>query len=227
MRNFSGLRFILAALAASAAVATPASAKSDTQYWQTLQATVKVGDHVVLSNETVFRSGDARGFYEVENNAMVGYKFDKHITAYVGFTADPQYLKGKYTTMETRLRQQVNFDNVLQIGAAKLSGRIRMEQRWRDGFTGTAWRLRPYVKLSVPLHGKTALNLTHESFVDLNTTGFQKVSGYERMRNAVLINTPVAKNVSFEFGYLEQHGFVPNGVDTDDHVATIALSASF
>ncbi|MEO5598367.1 MAG: DUF2490 domain-containing protein [Novosphingobium sp.] len=227
MRNFFGTKYVLAALAASAAMATPAAAKSDTQYWQTLQATVKLDDHVVLSNETVFRSGDAKGFYEIENNAMIGYKFDKHITAYLGYTADPQYLKGHYTTMENRIRQQVSFDNVLQIGTAKLSGRLRMEERWRDNSPGTAWRLRPQVKLSIPLHGKTALNLTHESFIDLNTTGFQKVSGYERMRNAIAINTPIAKHFNIEFGYLEQHGFVPNGADNDDHVATIALNASF
>ncbi|MEP7222490.1 MAG: DUF2490 domain-containing protein [Novosphingobium sp.] len=208
-------------------MASPALAKSDTQFWQTVQATVKVGDKFVLSNETVFRTGDAKGFYEIENNAMVGYKLDKHVTAYVGFTADPQYLQGHYVTMETRLRQQVNFDNVLQIGSAKLSGRLRLEERWRDNAPGTAWRLRPYVKLSVPLHGKTALNLTHESFIDLNTTSFQKVAGEERMRNAVLINTPLAKHFTLEFGYLDQHGFVRGGADTNDHVATIALSASF
>ena len=216
---------ILAVLAATAA--TPALAKTDTQYWQTVLVNAKLTDDVVLSNETVFRSGDAKGFYEIENNLMVGYKLDKHVTFYLGYTADPLYLKGSYTTMENRFRQQVSFDNFVVLGKAKLSGRLRLEERWRDGFSGTAWRLRPQVKLSVPVHGKTALNLSHESFIDLNTNGFQKVSGEERMRNAITISTPIAKHFSLELGYLNQHGFVPGAEDTSDNVATIQLSASF
>jgi len=216
---------LVALLAATAA--TPALAKSDTQYWQTVLVNAKLTDDVVLSNETVFRSGDAKGFYEIENNLMVGYKLDKHVTAYVGYTADPLYLKGSYTTMENRFRQQVSFDNFVILGKVKLSGRLRLEERWRDGFTGTAWRLRPQAKISVPVHGKTALNVAHESFIDLNTNGFQKVSGLERMRNSISVSTPIAKHFSLELGYLEQHGFVPGAEDTDDHVATIQLSASF
>lgn len=211
---------------ALAAAATPAFA-DDTQYWQTLQATVKLDDHWVVSNETVVRSSDAKGLYEVENNLMVGYKVNKHITAYVGYTADPLYSHGTYTTMENRFRQQVSFDNVLQIGKAKISGRLRLEERWRDGFSGTAWRLRPYVKLSVPVHGKVALNLTHESFIDLNTNTFQKVAGEERMRNAISLNAPLGKHVALELGYLEQHGFIANAADTNDHVATLQLNLSF
>lgn len=225
--HFSFRSFVTASvLGLSAAAASPAMA-GDAQYWQTLQATVKVDDHWVLSNETVVRSSDAKGFYEVENNFMVGYKIGKNITAYLGYTGDPLYSHGTYTTMENRFRQQVSFDKLLMIGKAKLSGRLRLEERWRDGFSGTAWRLRPYVKLSVPVKGKVALNLSHESFIDLNTTTFQKVGGEERMRNAISLNAPLGKHVALEVGYLEQHGFVANAADTNDHVATIQLNLSF
>ena len=40
------------------------------------------------------------------------------------------------------------------------------------------------------MHGKTSVNIAHESFIDLNTTGFQKVGGLERMRNSISVSTP-------------------------------------
>lgn len=216
---------ILAAIPALLA-AGPALASEDTQYWQTLNLAVALPDNFKLSNETVLRTSDAKGFYEIENNLMAGYKANKHVTYWLGYTFDPQYLHGAFRTREHRFRQQVSFDNVAEIGKAKLSGRLRMEQRWRENAPGTGWRLRPYVKATMPLAGKTTLSVSHESFIDLNTTSFQKVGGYERMRNAVSVGVPLNKQFSVDFGYLNQHGFVRNGPDTSDNVLTVGLSAS-
>lgn len=71
------------------------------------------------------------------------------------------------------------------------------------------------------------LTLSNELFIDLNNSSFQTVDGLERMRNAVFVTVPVTKKVSIDFGYLNQHGFVPNGRDTSDNVLTAGLSASF
>jgi hypothetical protein len=88
--------------------------------------------------------------------------------------------------------------------------------------------MRPYVKFSLPLAtgSKTSLVLSSETFVNLNTTPFQKQDGLDRMRNFIGINAPITKSVSAEFGYLNQHGFVRGGEDTSDHVASVSLSLS-
>jgi hypothetical protein len=99
-----------------------------------------------------------------------------------------------------------------------------MEQRWRDHVEGAGWRARPYVKYSIPLRGKTSLVLSNETFLNLNTTLFQKQSGLDKMRNLIAINTPLTKTVTIEVGYLNQHGFVRGGEDTSDHVASISLN---
>lgn len=208
-------------------VASPALASDDEQYWQTLNVSVALPDDFKLSNETVLRSGNARGFYEIENNFMIGKKIDKNITAWLGYTFDPQYSHGDFVIREHRLRQQVSVDNFAKLGDVKLSGRLRLEQRWREGVSGTGWRLRPYVKASMPLVGKTSLSLSHESFVNLNTTRFQSVPGYDRMRNAVMLGVPVGKALSLDIGYLNQHGFKRGGPDSDDHVFNLVLNASF
>ena len=208
--------------------AAPALASEDTQNWETVTVNIGLPDRFKLQNETVVRSGGPKGFYEVESNLMVGRKLDKVVTVWLGYTFDPQYNKGTFVLREHRFRQQINFDNFLKLGNVKISGRLRLEERWREGIGGgAAWRLRPQVKASMPFIGKTTLSVSHESFIDLNTNTFQKVGGEERMRNAIYVSAPLNKKFSIEFGYLNQHGFVRNGPDTSDHVLTLGLTASF
>ena len=222
------LRFAaLPVAAATLAGAAPALANDDSQAWETLNVNVALPSHFKLSNETVVRSSDAKGLYEVEDNLMLGYQADPHVTLWLGYTHDPQYSHSRFAVMEQRFRQQVSFDNVAKLGSASLSGRMRVEERWREGLSGTGWRMRPAVKLSVPLAGKTKLVLNHESFINFNTTAFQKQDGYERMRNSIGLNVPLDRRISLDVGYLNQYGFVRHGPNTSDNVLATGLNASF
>lgn len=222
------MRTIVKPLLAAAAcgLATPALA-DDTQYWQTVTVTVALPDSFKIQNETVLRTSDARGLYELENNVMVGKKVSKVTTLWLGYTFDPQYNHGTFTRREHRFRQQINFDGFAVVGKVKFSGRVRLEERWREGLPGTAWRLRPQVKATVPLAGKVTLSVASEPFFSLSNTGFQTADGLDRMRNSISIGVPLSKRVNLDFGYLNQHGFVSGGPDTDDHVLTTGISASF
>ena len=84
--------------------------------------------------------------------------------------------------------------------------------------------MRPYLKYSLPIAGKTALNLSSEPFFNLDTTPFQKKSGLDRVRNLITISTPLTKSLSGEAGYMNQHGFVSGGPDTSDNVAYFGLA---
>jgi hypothetical protein len=208
-------------------VATPASAKSDSQLWTIPSATVKLSDHWRLSQEIAVRFSDNRnGLYEIESNTLLGYRLNKVVTLWAGYTHDPQYSAGNFTIMEQRAREQVTVDGFAKLGKGKFSGRLRLEQRWRNGLNGTGWRMRPYLKYSLPIAGKTALNLSNETFVDLNTTTFQRKPGIDRMRNLISISTPLSKTLTGEAGYMNQHGFVRGGPDTSDNIAYFALAIS-
>ena len=221
-------RIVTFALATTAlAIGAPAFASDDDQVWGTLNVSVGLPSHFKLSNETVVRSGNARGLYEVEDNLMLGYQANPHVTLWLGYTHDPQYLHGNFTIMERRFRQQVSFDNIARVGPATVSARLRLEERWRDGVSATGWRLRPALKATMPLVGKTKLVLNHESFINFNTTPFQRQDGYERMRNSVGVNVPLSRQFSVDLGYLNQHGFVRGGPDSSDHVLNLGLNASF
>lgn len=210
------------------AVAAPAHARDDAQGWAAGTVNVDLGGGFRASNEAVLRFSENRGgLYEIEDNLMVGYKPNKQVTLWIGYTHNPQYDHGDFTRMEHRFRQQVNVDNFAQIGGIKLSGRLRLEARWRESQGGPAWRLRPFIKAALPIAGKVNLVASHESFIDLNTSDFQRVRGEERMRNFIGLSAPLSKKIGMEAGYLLQHGLVRNGPDNHDHVFSVALTANF
>ena len=145
-------------LAFVAALATPAAAwaTEDGQVWTNANATVKLSDNWRLSEEMTVRFSDNKnGLYELESNTLLGYRFNKVVTFWAGYTHNPQYSAGHFTRMEHRAREQVTFDGFTKLGPGKLSGRLRLEERWREGLDGTGWRLRPYLKYSVPLQGRS------------------------------------------------------------------------
>lgn len=224
-------RLLPISLAAVAALApAPAFADSDFQQWATVAATATVSDRVRVQNEFVARfSNDRDGLYEIENTTLIGYKLDDHVTAWAGYVHNPQYNGGDFTVMERRAREQLTFDNIAKLGKASLSARMRLEQRWRDGIDGTGWRMRPYAKIGVPLGAGSAptLNLSLEAFVNLNNTAFQTVDGLDRTRAAASLSFPLSKTLKLEAGYLNQHRFVRNGPDNDDHALTGSVSLAF
>lgn len=210
-------------------IATPAMAREDQQLWLTANANVKLSDDWRLQQELTSRFSDNRnGLYEIESVTLLGYRVAKNVTVAAGYVHNPQYSAGDFTVMERRAREQLSVDNFLVLGPGKLSGRLRFEQRWREHIDGTGWRMRPYLKYSVPLGkgSKTSLVLSSEPFFNLNRVAFQAHTGLDRVRNLVAINTPLNKKINVEVGYLNQHGFVRGGKDTSDHVLSLALNLS-
>ena len=208
----------------------PALARSDFQQWATASVSVKASDAIRVQNELVARfSDDRNGLYEIENSLLVGYKLNDKVTAWAGYVHNPNYNAGDFTVMERRAREQLTFDNIAKLGKASLSARLRLEQRWRDGIDGTGWRARPYLKLGVALGGKSAptLNLTSETFLNFNSVSFQSQDGLDRMRTAASLSFPLSKTLKLEAGYLNQHRFVRNGPDNDDHALTGTIGLSF
>lgn len=218
------------ALAGLCGIAAPAHAESDFEQWLTLSAKADLSDSLMVQGEIITRFSDNDGgLYEAEAPVLIGYKLSKTTAIWAGYVHNPTYSDGDFVVMERRAREQITVDNFATIGSATLSGRLRFEQRWRDGIDGTGWRVRPYLKLAVPLGAKTAptLNVTTEPFINLNTTSFQSTDGLDRVRNAISLSFPVGSALKLEAGYLNQHRFVSNGVDRGDHALTATLSASF
>lgn len=222
------LRTITAGAALLAlSVSSSAGAADDQQVWTTANATVKLTDQWRLQQELTARFSDNRnGLYEIESVTLIGYRLAKDVTLAAGYVHNPQYSEGDFTVMEHRAREQMTFDNVARIGRGKVSARVRLEERWREHLDGTGWRVRPYLKYSLPISGRTSLNLSTEPFFNLNRTAFQRANGLDRVRNLISISTPLGKTLTGEAGYMNQYGFVRHGEDTSDHAAYFAISLS-
>lgn len=222
------IRACLIAAPLLAAVASPASARDDFQQWLSVSARVKLSDKVSVQNELNARfSEDRGGLYQIQDALLLGYKLNGVLTAAAGYVQSHEY-RASDMQVERRLRQQLSMDNFAHLGGASLSGRLRTEQRWRDEAAGTAWRIRPQLKVSVPLGDKTAPSIivSSEAFLNLNTTAFQSSEGLDRLRSTAVVSVPLPGGVRIEGGYLNQHRFVRGGPDTRDHALTASLSLS-
>jgi len=215
------------ALLLTVAMPTAASARVDSQLWTGGAVNLKLGGKWRLNQEVILRFSDNRnGLYELESNSMLGYALTSTVTLAAGYTHNPQYNGGHPTITEHRIREQVTVDKLLKLGKGSVTGRMRLEERWRDGLNGTAWRLRPFLRYSGPLVGKTKLVVSNETFVDVNTTSFQRQGGVERMRNFIGVNVPLAKKLALEAGYMNQYFFIRTGDDESDHIASLTLTAN-
>lgn len=191
------------AIGAFLLVLPSAAEADDAQVWLDANARGLVAGRVELGVETTERFGrdGEGGLYESENIAMLGLRFDRATLA-AGYVRDIVYHGGR-ATIEQRARQDLNIDHVAKIGPLGIGARLRVEERWRDGSSGTGVRLRPFVRLTLPVTGKLNLLASHESFVNLAGGAGQR-GGYDRARNFLGLGVPLAKRVGLEIGYLNQ-----------------------
>jgi hypothetical protein len=182
----------------------PSAAEADDgQVWLSANARGPVAGRVELGIETTERFGrEGEGsLYESENIAMLGLRFDRATLA-AGYVRDIVYHGGS-ATIEQRARQDLNVDHIVRIGPLGVGVRLRMEERWREGSSGTGVRIRPFVRLTLPVTGKLNLLASHESFVNLGGGAGQR-GGYDRARDFLGLGVPLTKRVGIEIGYLNQ-----------------------
>lgn len=188
--------FLLAAL--------PSVAEADDgQVWLSANARGPIAGRVELGVEAIERFGrdGEGGLYESENVAMLGFRFDRATLA-AGYVRDIAY-HGAGATIEQRARQDFSVDHLATIGGLVIGARLRAEERWRDGSSGTGVRIRPFVRLTLPVTGKLNLLASHESFVNLGGGAGQR-GGYDRARDFLGVGVPMTKRVRVEIGYLNQ-----------------------
>ena len=223
---FWRLAYLVAALAAG--LPGVAQARQDSQLWIGASVNVKLGGKWRISQDGVLRfSDDRRGLYEAQSGTLLGYSLSPNSVLAAGYIHNLRYSDGKVTATEHRVRAQVTVDKLLTIGKGSVTGRLRAEHRWREGVKGSAWRLRPFVRYTAPVLGKTKLVLSNETFVNLDTTSYQAQPGVDRMRNVVGVSVPLSSKFAFEASYLNQYFFIRRGDDEVDHAASFSLNANF
>jgi hypothetical protein len=115
--------------------------------------------------------------------------------------------------IEHRLWQQAEYA-LFEAWGGEFSARTRLEQRYREGGSGTGWRVRQRIGLDYPLGG-TALTLTlsEEIMLGLNTTVWGSDSGLQESRSRAGLEWMMA-GTEWELGYLQRD----RDGETSDHI---------
>jgi hypothetical protein len=221
------LRFPLCALLFAALAPAAHAQVEDEQLWIKLSAETALSEGVDLELETNQRLGNADGgLYESQYVAKIGVDIGGGFKLTGGLNRVVALEDDRVDNTEWRPRQELGFPD-LALGKGALSGRIRVEQRFRSGADDVGHRIRPEISYTLPLSDTIDLELGHESYFNLNSTDFGQRAGHERMRNFVEIAFPLIDKVDAAIGYLNQYRFNRGAPDRMEHALTLGLSASF
>ncbi|RNJ63891.1 MAG: DUF2490 domain-containing protein [Porphyrobacter sp. IPPAS B-1204] len=223
MRPFA----VIAAPAAAALTGVPAAAaEDDGNIWLGQFATINASESVYVRLEAQERfTNDAGRLGQLLLRSLVGYRISKDASIGAGYAyvlTDPP---GPAQLNEHRFYQEVNLRLLSTEGGVTLDSRTRLEQRTFEENEDTAWRLRQFVQLRVPVGGDTRMVAYTEPFVDLDEGPVQR-GGLSIWRNFVGVSIPVGKGVEVVPGYLNQHVF-RDGRDRSDHTANVNLFMTF
>ncbi len=185
-------------------IVVPSAARADDgQMWIGATASGAIVGPMRLSIETIARFGEGTGggLYESENIAMLGYRTGD-VTFAAGYVRDIVY-RGGGAAIEQRARQDLTAERLAAVGPVRISGRLRIEERWHDAQAGTGVRVRPFLRATLPVRNGFQAVASYEGFINLGTGAGQR-AGYDRTRLFLGLSVPVTRKIGAELGYMRQ-----------------------
>ncbi|MFN3819795.1 DUF2490 domain-containing protein [Blastomonas sp.] len=218
---------LLCCAVGSALLVSPASAtEDDFNIWLGQFATINASDDVYVRLEAQERfTNDADRLGQLLLRSLVGYRLNKDVNIGVGYAYVRTNPVGPVELNEHRFYQELNVRLLSTEGGLTLDSRTRLEQRTFVERGGTAWRLRQFVQMRVPITPHNKIVAYTEPFVDLDRTSVQR-GGVSIWRNFAGVSVPLAKGVDVVPGYLNQY-VVRDGQDRADHTFNVNLFATF
>lgn len=202
------------------------AAEEDGNVWLGQFATVNAGEDVYVRLEAQERlTNDAGRIGQLLLRSLVGYRISKSINIGAGYAFVLTDLVGPVKLNEHRFYQELNIRLLTTGGGTTLDSRTRLEQRTFEEREGTAWRLRQFVQLRVPVSQSNRIVAYTEPFVELDEGTVQR-GGLSVWRNFVGVSVPLAKGVELVPGYLNQRVW-RDGPDRIDHTANVNLFMTF
>ncbi len=224
-------RIAVGTLALSCASAAPAFASDeDEQIWASVTATTAVSKTVDATLEVHARqTDDVSRLGQTLVRPSLTLKLGNGWSAAVGYAYAHSRFAGTVANDEHRAWQQIAYTFRQDPGTGlAVTGRTRMEQRFRPDASGTGWRLRQQLRAQIPFSSATGVRAVvwNETFIGLNTTEWDRHPGVDQVRTFLGVSVPVARGISAEPGYLNQTIF-RLGPDRINHILAINLFARF
>ncbi|NBB52825.1 DUF2490 domain-containing protein [Rhizobium sp. CRIBSB] len=133
----------------------------------------------------------------------IGWRVSPRLDVWAGYAHITLHRPGP-DGQEHRAWQQATYP-VAEIAGGRLTGRTRLEQRFREGGDETGWRLRQFMRWSRPIAGpELTLVASNETFIAFNDTDWGQNSGYDQNRAFVGVGWQVTPKFRLEGGYMNQ-----------------------
>lgn len=218
--------FFACLLVANMWASPAAAAEDDANVWLGQFVTINASKKVYVRLEAQERfTNDAERLGQLLLRSLVGYRLNKNVNIGAGYAYVRTDPVGPVKLNEHRFYQELNVRLLSTEGGTTLDSRTRLEQRTFEEREDTAWRLRQFVQLRVPVSKANKLVAYTEPFIDLNKTSVQR-GGLSVWRNFLGVSVPLAKGIEIVPGYLNQHVF-REGTDRSDHTANLNLFMTF
>ncbi len=209
------------------AMACP-SAQAENQIWTAAGTSAKP-----FKNEAVSLTFDADLRYQpdgdldtVELRPGVGYQLNDRFKVSGGYLWASVRQDGP-DRREHRLWQQLGYD-LGKTHGFEFDGRTRLEERRREGWNDTGWRVRQEFAVKRPIEGTPFdISLSTDLFFELNDTDWGQEDGFTEARSQLLLGWEMSDKVSWEFGYMNQFENEDGTGDETNHHIVISVSRDF
>ncbi|MDZ7628540.1 MAG: DUF2490 domain-containing protein [Parvularculaceae bacterium] len=208
----------LAAMTLSMTAPSHAQDESDFQAWSAVFLTARPAE---TSRLLLWFDGHARFRDDAGDLGVsilrpgVGWRVSDGLDLWTGYARVVSRSDGAADVEEHRLWQQATYP-VTGILGGRLTGRTRLEQRFRDSGEDTGWRVRQFVRWERRIEGSPfSVLAADELFINVNDADWGQQSGFDQNRLFIGGALRLSKWSRFEGGYLNN---IINLAGSDDRM---------
>ena len=221
--------FVLASALFVRPTAASAQLISDERLWTNVSVQERSGTESPWrwAGEFVLRTRDGVDDLDVlVGRGIIGYDLTDRSSGGVGFAVIPSFPVAGGTVLEKRLFQQYLWSGRGLGGSVTL--RTRLEQRWTEGNTGLAWRVRQQVRFSRPFALRSRFSWVGTEEIHFHTNDTARYDrGFDQNRVFGGISRTVKENVRVEIGYLNQYSHSVTGPNRMNHILSVGTTMTF
>ncbi|NNU16837.1 DUF2490 domain-containing protein [Parvularcula sp. ZS-1/3] len=153
----------------------------------------------------------------------LGYRVNQDLDVWAGYARVVSRGEGRPDIEEDRFWQQATFSMPSLLGGG-MSGRSRLEQRWRETGDDTGWRFRQFVRWAKRIEGtEFSAVVWDELFINLNDADWGQREGFDQNRLFVGGAWHVNERARIEAGYLNHILDTPFEDEQTNHNLSLTL----
>ena len=226
------MKNLLLAMVAAMANIAPAAAQtveSDFQSWNAIALSGPIAEE---SRVLAWFDGHARFRDDASDLGVtiirpgIGYRVNSKLDVWTGYARVVSRSYGRPDIKENRIWQQATYALPELLGG-KLSGRSRLEQRFRPTGDDTGWRFRQFVRWARLIENTDfSFVVWDEVFLGINDTDWGQRDGFDQNRLFVGAAWQLNERFRLEGGYLNNILDTPLGRDQTNHNISLTLFTS-